>query len=140
MNFSGTVFASFNTQKDANHFKHHLEKNGINFLINYIVSSSKSPSDFTVKDLVVSDASEPSDISWEDLEFSEGEHMKRSLIIHLLSVLMIVLSLIVLTLISVFQRNYTSSGIMTYVVSLVFSTVVSTFNWAIGKTLIVITG
>ena len=48
-------------------------------------------------------------------------------------------SLAVLTAISYFQRKYTYTGITKYIVSTVFSFVVSTFNWAISKTLIVIT-
>lgn len=137
--FTGTVFVVFNSPEDKTHYEKNLSKNGFLFLVQYILSAFKSKIKFNIYDLVISPAPEPTDVNWINLEYTEGQQMIRTLIIYFISFLVLGLSLGALTAISYLQRSIKHSGLMRYLVSTVFSLVVSTFNWAISKTLIVIT-
>lgn len=135
--FSGSLFAVFNTEKDAKIFKNKIKKNNITKFIKYVTLKNEY---ININQIHVSNANEPSDIIWQNYEYTYGNKLMRIAIVNIISLGLMISCFFGLYTLTKFQINLNnSSPTIKLILSTIFSIVINCINFIASKILISIT-
>ena len=143
-NFSGVVFVTFDTIKDAENFVSQFHQN---FIMNILVSiknlkyflcscfiDEKKKNNFSLKrNINVDVPPEPEDVIFENLQYSTRERFARMLLIYFISFLIICLCFTLILFLNLIQikhqkGNNNNKVILKYLISIIITLIISVLN------------
>lgn len=135
--FAGQVIAIFQSEGDANNFRDALSsKNPFKRIIDYFILSKKNKKDLDCYH--IDNAYEPSDIKWENLEYSYGDQLKRTTILYIISIVLMVGAYFFLYFLTIEQKKF-EGAFVKLLASIVYSLITNMLNYIICRVLFILT-
>lgn len=146
--FTGVVFATFADVYEYEAFKNAFPQSLLSYIFHYLrylvcgcCAKNREKYEWQrTLELIVTGAPEPDDIKWDNLQITRNQRYCRQFGINLVAFLILCMSFGVLLGISYGQRQIQiNNQAGKYILSLIFSIVISSFNWVIKKVFVAIT-